>query len=49
MTLPDSVKIRTGAQGKPNVSLADLTEDGVRELVPGRGLVDIKIYAVDVD
>ena len=27
----------------------DLTEDGVRELVLGRGLVDVKVCAVDAD
>ena len=27
----------------------DLTEDGVRELVLGRGLVDVKVCAIDAD
>ncbi len=85
--LPDAVTFRTGARGKPDVSLVfchrrsnlerrveqlwnlafpdrsvwvcwpkksselfrDLTEDGVRELVLGRGLVDVKVCAVDSD
>ena len=85
--MPDDVTVRTGARGKPDVSLvfchrrrdlekrveqlwklafpdrsvwvcwpkksselfADLTEDGVRELVLGRGLVDVKVCAVDDD
>ncbi len=85
--LPDNVTMRTGARGKPDVSLVfchrrndlarrveqlwnlafpdrsvwvcwpkkssdlfkDLTEDGVRELVLDRGLVDVKVCAVDAD
>lgn len=85
--LPEAVTLRTGARGKPDVSLVfcrthkvlerrveqmwklafpdrsvwvvwpkkssdlfiDLTEDGVRELVLGRGLVDVKVCAVDQD
>lgn len=85
--LPTEVTIRSGARGKPDVSLVccrtrralakrveqmwtlafpdrsvwvcwpkkssdlfdDLTEDGVRELVLGRGLVDVKVCAVDDD
>lgn len=85
--LPNDVTVRTGARGKPDVSLVfchrrrdlqrrveqlwnlafpdrsvwvcwpkkssplfnDLTEDGVREFVLGRGLVDVKVCAVDAD
>lgn len=85
--LPAAVTIRTGARGKPDVSLVfcrttavlakrveqlwrlafpdrsvwvcwpkkssalfqDLTEDGVRDLVLGRGLVDVKVCAIDED
>ena len=85
--MPDNVTLRTGARGKPEVSLVfchrrkdlerrveqlwklafpdrsvwvcwpkkssdlyqDLTEDGVRELVLGRGLVDVKVCAIDAD
>lgn len=85
--LPDNVEFRSGARGKPDVSLVfchrrrdlqrrveqlwklafpdrsvwvcwpkkssdlfvDLTEDGVRELVLERGLVDVKVCAVDAD
>ena len=85
--LPDDVTIRSGARGKPDVSLVfcrteralakrveqlwtlafpdrsvwvcwpkkssrmfiDLTEDGVRANVLGRGLVDVKVCAVDDD
>ena len=85
--LPAAVELRSGARGKPDVSIVacanrralqrrveqlwrlafpdrsvwvvwpkkssplfvDLTEDGVRELVLGRGLVDVKVCAVDDD
>ena len=85
--LPDNVTMRSGARGRPDVSLVfchrrkdlekrveqlwklafpdrsvwvcwpkkasslfhDLTEDGVRELVLGRGLVDVKVCAIDAD
>ena len=85
--LPNNVTVRSGARGKPDVSLVfcrtrrsldrrveqmwklafpdrsvwvvwpkkssslfiDLTEDGVRDAVLGRGLVDVKVCAVDDD
>ena len=85
--LPDHVVLRSGARGRPDVSLVfchsianlarrveqlwrlsfpdravwvcwpkkssslfrDLTEDGVRDLVLGRGLVDVKVCAIDDD
>lgn len=85
--LPDNVTLRSGARGKPDLSLVfcrtrraldkrveqmwglafpdrsvwvvwpkkssslfiDLTEDGVRDAVLGRGLVDVKVCAVDDD
>lgn len=85
--LPDRVTLRTGARGRPDLSLVfchsvadlrrrveqlwrlafpdrvvwvcwpkkssdlfrDLTEDGVRAEVLGRGLVDVKVCAVDDD
>jgi hypothetical protein len=34
---------------KASALFVDLTEDGVRELVLGRGLVDVKVCAVDDD
>jgi len=34
---------------KSSAPFKDLTEDGVRELVLGRGLVDVKVCAVDAD
>lgn len=34
---------------KSSAQFIDLTEDGVREMVLGRGLVDVKVCAVDDD
>ena len=34
---------------KSSALFTDLTEDGVRELVLGRGLVDVKVCAIDAD
>ena len=34
---------------KSSTLFVDLTEDGVRELVLGQGLVDVKVCAIDLD